>query len=71
MSTFVSTGARAIGLATGRSEPKERVAGSVAAHLMGAMQGAQIIRVHDVAAHVDAMKIFAAVKDPAGVEMRA
>ena len=62
---------RAIGLATGRSEPKERAAGSVAAHLMGSMQGAQIIRVHDVAAHVDAMKVFAAVMDPAGVEMKA
>ena len=62
---------RAIGLATGRSEPKERAAGSVAAHLMGAMQGAQIVRVHDVAAHVDAMKVFAAVMDPARVEMRA
>ena len=60
---------RAIGLATGRSEPRERAAGSVAAHLMGVMQGAQIIRVHDVAAHVDAMKVFAAVMDPAGVEM--
>jgi dihydropteroate synthase len=62
---------RAIGLATGRSEPKERAAGSVAAHLMGAMQGAQIIRVHDVAAHVDAMKVFAAVMDPARVETKA
>ena len=62
---------RAIGLATGRSEPRERAAGSVAAHLMGAMQGAQIIRVHDVAAHVDAMKVFAAVMDPARVEMKA
>ena len=62
---------RAIGLATGRREPKERAAGSVAAHLMGAMQGAQIIRVHDVAAHVDAMKVFAAVMDPARVEMKA
>jgi dihydropteroate synthase len=38
---------------------------------MGAMHGAQIIRVHDVAAHVDAMKVFAAVMDPAGVEMKA
>ena len=62
---------RAIGLATGRSEPTERAAGSVAVHLMGAMEGAQIVRVHDVAAHVDAMKIFAAVKNPAGVETRA
>ena len=62
---------RAIGLATGRSEPRERAAGSVAVHLMGAMAGADIIRVHDVAAHVDAMKVFAAVRDPASVETQA
>ena len=62
---------RAIGLATGRSEPSERAAGSVAVHMMGAMAGADIIRVHDVTAHVDAMKVFAAVRDPARVETQA
>ncbi len=56
---------RAIGRVTGRDIARERVIGSVAAALMGAMAGASIIRVHDVAAHVEAMKIFAAVNNPA------
>ena len=59
---------RAIGAATGRTEPKDRMIGSVAAHLIGAMNGADIIRVHDVAAHVDAMRVVAAVRYPASVE---
>ena len=59
---------RAIGLATGRAIPKERVVGSVATAVVGAMNGAAIVRVHDVAAHVDAMKMFAAIMDPASVE---
>ena len=42
--------------------------GSLAAAVIGAMNGAQIIRVHDVAPHVDAMKMFAAVRYPASVE---
>ncbi|VTP80899.1 dihydropteroate synthase [Proteus vulgaris] len=36
--------------------PQERVAGSVACAVIAAMQGAQIIRVHDVKETVDAMK---------------
>ncbi len=60
---------RAIGLATGRTAPKDRVIGSVAAAVVGAMNGAAIVRVHDVAAHVDAMKMFAAIMDPASVEV--
>jgi dihydropteroate synthase len=55
---------RAIGAATGRSVARERVIGSVAAAVMGAERGAAIIRVHDVAEHVEAMKLFAAVKHP-------
>ena len=61
---------RAIGAATGRAEPKERVMGSVTAHVMGAMNGADIVRVHDVAAHVEAMRMVAAVRYPASVEMK-
>jgi len=53
---------RLIGSATGRGHPRERAAGSVAAAVLGAAQGAAMIRVHDVAAHVDAMKVFAAVQ---------
>ena len=52
---------RSIGELTGRQEPRERVAGSVAAHLIAAQRGATILRVHDVAATVDALKVWAAV----------
>jgi dihydropteroate synthase len=59
---------RAIGRATGRDVPRERVIGSVATAVVGAMNGAAIVRVHDVAPHVDAMNMFAAIADPARVE---
>ncbi len=52
---------RSIGELTGREAPRERVAGSVAAHLVAAQRGATILRVHDVAATVDALKVWAAV----------
>ncbi len=53
---------RSIGELTGRDVPAERVAGSVAAHLIAAQRGARILRVHDVAQTVDALKILAAVE---------
>ncbi len=52
---------RSIGELTGREQPRDRVAGSVAAHLIAAQRGATILRVHDVAATVDALKVWAAV----------
>jgi dihydropteroate synthase len=52
---------RSIGEITGRDLPAERVAGSVAAHLIAAQRGAKILRVHDVAATVDALKVWNAV----------
>jgi len=52
---------RTIGELTGRDRPAERVAGSVAAHLIAAQRGAKILRVHDVAATVDALKVWSAV----------
>ncbi|UQY89057.1 dihydropteroate synthase [Stenotrophomonas rhizophila] len=52
---------RSIGELTGREAPRERVAGSVAAHLIAAQRGATILRVHDVAPTVDALKVWAAV----------
>jgi dihydropteroate synthase len=52
---------RSIGELTGRDNPRERVAGSVAAHLIAAQRGARILRVHDVAATVDALQVWAAV----------
>jgi len=50
-----------IGVVTGQSVPAERVAGSIAAHLYGASQGAAIIRAHDVAEHAQALKVWAAL----------
>lgn len=61
---------RCIAEATGREVAAERVAGSVAAHLIAVQQGAQIVRVHDVAATVDALKVWqrvAALRPPAGM----
>lgn len=52
---------RSIGELTGRELPLERVSGSVAAHLIAAQRGAKILRVHDVAATADALKIWNAV----------
>ena len=52
---------RTIGELTGRDDPRERVFGSVAAHLIAAQNGAMLLRVHDVAATVDALKVWNAV----------
>jgi len=52
---------RTIGELTGRQEPAARLAGSVAAHLIAAQRGAMLLRVHDVAATVDALKVWQAV----------
>ncbi len=54
---------KTIGELTGRDEPRERVHGSVAAHLIAAQRGARLLRVHDVAATVDALKVWNAVAD--------
>ena len=52
---------KTIGELTGRDDPRERVHGSVAAHLIAAQRGAKLLRVHDVAATVDALKVWNAV----------
>ena len=52
---------KTIGELTGRAEPRERVFGSVAAHLIAAQRGAMLLRVHDVAATVDALKVWNAL----------
>lgn len=49
-----------IGALTGRAV-EQRLAGSIAAALAAVMQGARIIRVHDVAETVDALKVWQAV----------
>jgi dihydropteroate synthase len=51
-----------IGSLTGRQEPAARVHGSVAAALVAVQRGALMVRVHDVAATVDALAVWAAVK---------
>lgn len=50
-----------IGSLTGRPVD-QRLAGSVAAAVIAAQQGADIVRVHDVAATVDAMKVWHALQ---------
>ncbi len=52
---------QSIGVLTGRDDPQARVHGSVAAHLIAAQRGARLLRVHDVAATVDALKVWCAV----------
>ena len=54
---------KTIGDLTGRQEPRDRIHGSVAAHLVAAQRGAKLLRVHDVAATVDALKVWNAVAD--------
>jgi dihydropteroate synthase len=60
---------RTLGELTGREAAQDRVFASVAAHLIAAQRGASILRVHDVAATVDALKVWnavAAVPTPRG-----
>ena len=49
-----------LGLITGKSA-KERQAAGISAAVIGLMHGADIIRTHDVAATVDAVKVYQAV----------
>jgi dihydropteroate synthase len=57
-----------IGTLTGRS-PAGRIHGSVALAVIAALNGARILRVHDVAATVDALKILNAVRGRADVKL--
>jgi dihydropteroate synthase len=52
---------KTIGELTGREVARDRIHGSVAAHLIAAQRGATLLRVHDVAATVDALKVWTAV----------
>ncbi|MBI5318884.1 dihydropteroate synthase [Bradyrhizobium sp.] len=45
------------------SEPQQRLGGSIAAHLIAAQNGANIIRAHDVAETVQALRVAAAIED--------
>jgi dihydropteroate synthase len=51
-----------IGAMTGRQLPAERAAGSAAAALIAVQRGARMVRVHDVAATVDALAVWHAVQ---------
>ena len=53
--------ASTIGELTGREAPAERIHGSGAAQLIAAQRGARLLRVHDVAATVDALRVWNAV----------
>lgn len=44
------------------SEPKERLGGSIAAHLIAAQRGARIIRTHDVAETLQALRVAHAIE---------
>lgn len=52
---------RMIGELTGEADAAERVHGSVAAALASVARGAQIVRVHDVKATADALKVWEAL----------
>jgi dihydropteroate synthase len=44
------------------SQPDERLAGSLAAHLLAVENGAAMLRVHDVAETVQALRVAAAIR---------
>jgi len=44
------------------SKPHERIGGSIAANVMAVLAGTDIVRVHDVAETVQAMRVLAAIK---------
>jgi dihydropteroate synthase len=53
-----------IGVLTGEKVAANRVSGSVGGALHAALNGAHILRVHDVCATVQGLKVFTAMIDP-------
>jgi dihydropteroate synthase len=51
-----------LGVVTGRADPAKRVAASVAAAVLAVERGARVVRVHDVAATADALRVWQAVQ---------
>jgi dihydropteroate synthase len=51
-----------IGRLTGTADPDDRLPGSIAAALIGAAQGVQVLRVHDVAATRQALALWEAAR---------
>jgi dihydropteroate synthase len=59
---------RVIGRVTGRADAMQRGAGSIGAALAAVARGAAIIRAHDVAEHIDAIRVFHAVEKPESIQ---
>jgi len=57
-----------LGKLTGRDVPAQRIAASIAAAVLAAERGANIVRVHDVAETVDAMRVVEALRRPGDAE---
>ncbi len=51
-----------LGVVSGKKIPKERTTSSVVAHTIAVEKGVQIVRVHDVAETVEAIKVLQAIK---------
>ncbi len=51
-----------IGAITGEADPKRRLPGTLVLHLRAADAGAAMLRVHDVAEHAQALKVWAALQ---------
>ncbi len=51
-----------LGVVSGKKIPKERTTSSVVAHTIAVEKGVQIVRVHDVAKTVEAIKVLQAIK---------
>ena len=54
---------RFLGELTGRAEAKERLAATISTSAIAAATGVQIVRVHDVAENLDAVKIAASIRN--------
>jgi dihydropteroate synthase len=50
------------------SKPGERIGGSIAANVLAVLAGADIVRVHDVAETVQALRVMAAIRAAQGQE---
>jgi dihydropteroate synthase len=59
-----------LGRLTGREDPHERVAGTVATSVLALERGATVFRVHDVAPNADALAVAAATLAAHGIRAR-
>jgi dihydropteroate synthase len=53
-----------IGQLTAVDDPADRLAGTLAVHLAAVRRGASLLRVHDVAAHRQALDVWASIESP-------